>query len=271
MFWAYQGEVDARDLESRSDQNYHSAWLILSGWAEVNCRGREHRAEQGEALLVPPGRRRQRFAGQHRVVSVRFEAAWPDGSSLLGHKEPRILRGPEVALLLQRALDLVVVLAQTHSAEVWQHWVAALSGEQYLDIAIRQFAWMRTLMDVFARQAWPIHVTETLDERVQAALDHLQAQPVGVRVTLPALGRAAGLSPSQLERLFVRDLGCTPRQYQDRLVLAKARDVLAHTDWSIRRIALDLHFQDPPKFVRWFKRQTNLTPLAYRNRSSGAL
>jgi AraC family transcriptional regulator, transcriptional activator of pobA len=52
----------------------------------------------------------------------------------------------------------------------------------------------------------------------------------------------------------------------DRLILAAQRD-LAYTEKAITAVSDGLGFSDPSYFTRFFKRQTNVTPGAYRKRS----
>ena len=50
---------------------------------------------------------------------------------------------------------------------------------------------------------------------------------------------------------------------QERLVL-EARRLLFHTPHSVKEIGFDLGFADASYFNRFFKRQTGVTPAAYR-------
>jgi AraC family transcriptional activator of pobA len=53
------------------------------------------------------------------------------------------------------------------------------------------------------------------------------------------------------------------KHIHERLVL-EARRLLFHTDHSLKEIAFDLGFSDASYFNRFFKRETELTPAAYR-------
>ena len=55
------------------------------------------------------------------------------------------------------------------------------------------------------------------------------------------------------------------KHIHERLVL-EARRLLFHTDNSLKEIAFDLGFSDASYFNRFFKRETDLTPAAYRSK-----
>jgi AraC-like DNA-binding protein len=88
-------------------------------------------------------------------------------------------------------------------------------------------------------------------------------------LTVGQLARAAHLSISQLQREFMRLLGQTPSEYITRVRVLLARRTLERSDTAVGRIALDLGFYDQSHFTRVFRRQTGLTPLAYRKRFRG--
>jgi len=47
-------------------------------------------------------------------------------------------------------------------------------------------------------------------------------------------------------------------------LLAEARNYLTHTDFTISEVAYRLHFEDPAYFSCLFKKQTGITPKAFR-------
>ncbi|HTN39338.1 MAG TPA: helix-turn-helix domain-containing protein, partial [Arachidicoccus sp.] len=53
------------------------------------------------------------------------------------------------------------------------------------------------------------------------------------------------------------------KHIHERLVL-EARRLLFHTDNTLKEIAFDLGFAEASYFNRFFKRETGITPAAYR-------
>ncbi len=88
---------------------------------------------------------------------------------------------------------------------------------------------------------------------------HLDEPPDG-----PALARLAGVSPRQLERVFARTFGESPRACLRRLRLERAARRLRTARRGILVIALEAGFSSHEAFTRSFKRRFGHTPAAYR-------
>jgi AraC-like DNA-binding protein len=58
----------------------------------------------------------------------------------------------------------------------------------------------------------------------------------------------------------------TPLAYRDGLRLAHAKELLLHAGATVGEAALACGFEDESYFVRFFKKQTGVTPGAYRKR-----
>jgi AraC family transcriptional regulator len=82
--------------------------------------------------------------------------------------------------------------------------------------------------------------------------------------TLAGLAAEAGVHPGYLAGAFRRHFGCTVGTYVRRQRVALACRHLAGSDVALADIALLTGFADQSHFTRTFKRQTGLTPAAYR-------
>jgi AraC family transcriptional regulator len=94
-------------------------------------------------------------------------------------------------------------------------------------------------------------------------LDHV-SRCFGSNITIEALAREAGLSPSHFSRVFHRTLGETPYQFVMDYRVEQARKMLADKSLALIEIALRCGFSDQPHFSRIFKRLTGKTPREYR-------
>ncbi len=95
---------------------------------------------------------------------------------------------------------------------------------------------------------------------------HLIDRRPDERWTIAALAREAGLSPSRLCELFVRDVGMPPRQYLLHRRISRAKESLRDTDIAITVLALDLGFSSSQHFARTFRRLVGCTAFAFRRR-----
>ena len=81
---------------------------------------------------------------------------------------------------------------------------------------------------------------------------------------VPALARAAHLSPAHFSREFRRAFGETPHQYLLTRRLERAAALLRNTDRSVTDVCLAVGLTSVGSFVTSFGRTFGLSPAAYR-------
>ncbi|MCL3860817.1 AraC family transcriptional regulator [Actinotalea sp. K2] len=103
---------------------------------------------------------------------------------------------------------------------------------------------------------------------VQAAIEHLLAN-ASSRVSLAELAGMAGLSESHFAVRFRRATGYGALEYQTRLRMGLARELLDTTDRTITSIARQVGYPDPLYFSRQFRRIHGTSPTEYRSHDKG--
>lgn len=103
---------------------------------------------------------------------------------------------------------------------------------------------------------------------IETALEFLRAN-IAERVSVPELARMAGLSQSHFAALFRKATGFGVLEYQTRLRMAEARELLDTTDRTIVSIARQVGYEDPLYFSRRFRRIHAFSPTEYRSRKNG--
>jgi YesN/AraC family two-component response regulator len=78
------------------------------------------------------------------------------------------------------------------------------------------------------------------------------------------LARHVALSDDYLTFCFRKELGVTPIAYLHRYRVNQAKQLLTKTSMSITEIALHVGFSDSSYFGRIFRRETGVSPQAYR-------
>jgi AraC family carnitine catabolism transcriptional activator len=78
------------------------------------------------------------------------------------------------------------------------------------------------------------------------------------------LEEALRLSRSQIDRLFQRHLGLSPRQWCQQQALAFAQHALLASNQSVKEIAATLRFCDASHFAKWFRSLTGRSPSQLR-------
>ncbi len=78
------------------------------------------------------------------------------------------------------------------------------------------------------------------------------------------LAAHAGMSEFHFNRLFKRATGVPPSQYQIKLRIDTARQLLRETKKSVITIANDVGYSNPSHFAQLFRKETGLSPTDYR-------
>lgn len=104
-------------------------------------------------------------------------------------------------------------------------------------------------------------------ERAVATVQEYLEQHLDREVSLAQLGELTGYHPLYLQRLFKQATGQTPHEQLTRLRLLRAQELLMSTGHSAGYIAAACGYSSVSHFNNLFKRQTGLTPLAYRKQS----
>jgi AraC-like DNA-binding protein len=83
---------------------------------------------------------------------------------------------------------------------------------------------------------------------------------------MPVVAQHLGVGTRSLRRALARE-GTSFEEVRDAVRLAIARDLLSMSALSIGNLALALDFATPSAFIRAFRRWTQETPAAWRNRN----
>ena len=99
--------------------------------------------------------------------------------------------------------------------------------------------------------------------RMARLLDHLRGH-LNEPLKIDALARIGGVSPRQVDRLFIRLFGESARACLRRLRLERAGRELRETSEPILAIALDAGFDSHESFTRSFSRHFGRNPSVFR-------
>jgi len=102
----------------------------------------------------------------------------------------------------------------------------------------------------------------------QIAIARLQ-RDFDKEITVAELAKEVGLSSSHFSTLFRHATGFGPRNYQTRLRMLKARQLLDTTELPISQIARMVGYQDPLHFSRRFHEIHKVSPSQHRARAKG--
>lgn len=112
------------------------------------------------------------------------------------------------------------------------------------------------------------HVQTSLDSKNEDVINKVKSfilQNLDGDTSLYALSSHVHLCPEHLLRVFKKQEGVTILQYINDMKLAKAKQMLAHSDLPIKDIAVKLGFTSAGYFGRFFKSKQGVTPNVYRD------
>ena len=102
-----------------------------------------------------------------------------------------------------------------------------------------------------------------VDDAVHTVQDHI-AENLSDRHRLDDLAALVHLSPRGLTRAFTAATGITPLEFQQRLRLALATDLLTETTLPLAAIASRTGFRDPRQLRRLYRAQYGIAPSSVR-------
>ena len=82
-------------------------------------------------------------------------------------------------------------------------------------------------------------------------------------ITNKLLAQKMNISEVYLRKLFLSNLGITPKQYILELRINKAKQLLVYSNYSVTKISEKCGFSSPYHFCRAFKSKTGIPPTEY--------
>jgi AraC family transcriptional regulator len=187
---------------------------------------------------------------------ARFQPGAGSPIELTGHAKKWIER--IWAPLRQEGLRLMDRYSTPHLAAV------AAFLEQACAIQEARTARLRALLALPSSPARRSHLRGGLSP---AALQRVQLfieANMGESIRLQDLAARAALSPYHFARAFKTSAGTTPRAFVEHRRVERTKRMLAESTQSIAGIAAEVGFGSQSRLTTVFKRQTGLTPAAYR-------
>jgi AraC family transcriptional regulator len=229
--------------------HFHITEMVYPPLYRMTAHGHEHAA----VSLLMDGAYEEVTEGEAQLAGPGCVAARPSGAV------HTVQFGPAGACILAVAIRAGASWPRVVSVCRWWHgplsetagrWRRALAGMGPFDHCVTDALVDRTAPPPL----W-----------LAAVRGQLHADPADLP-DMAGLGRQAGVHAVHLARVFRRYHGCTIGTYVRRLRVLSAAVALATTDQPLARVALTAGFADQAHFCRAFKRETAVTPLAYRRR-----
>ncbi len=261
LLWCYEEEL-AQHAQDSSVYRNSGAWLIRKGWAEVEHDGQIWRAEAGQWLIVRPVERQQRWSADAQILSVAFDAKWPDGRSLIDEGLSLVLNAEEYPALERHARVLVRKM-KTVSAQTWDARTQPITIYGYMKLQSELSLWLSALVAAVRDAGIRLQIKQDIDQRVIQVVRLLDEQSCAEPVDIEKLAETVEMSSVHLTRLFKEQLNITPVAYHNRVRVEEAKRRLHVSDARIKEVAIDLGFFHLSHFSRWFKQHVGMSPRQF--------
>ena len=97
------------------------------------------------------------------------------------------------------------------------------------------------------------------DSRLKKAFSYLK-ESTNDQLSLPQIAKQSGFSSRNMSRIFLAEIGLTPKQTLTHLRIIKAHDLLLTTDLSVTQVALEVGYGSLSNFIRNFQDLTGYLP-----------
>lgn len=232
--------------------------LVLAGSGTLHVDSTREDLQPGDVLAIPPG-----------------SAHWLDGPDpsprVLGFEFfPGSLLEPTEFPVLQTVFSDPVAHCQGAVAGEIERLLRKVRGEQRHPgrsglLALRAYT-LTLLVEIDRHKARAANRprAEIEAERQMAAVRAMIESRLTEPLPLTELATSAHTSPRQLTALFKRAYGLTPLQYQTRLRIATAQEMLCHTGTSVQEIAHSVGYENLSHFYRLFEHHAGMPPGRFR-------
>ena len=106
---------------------------------------------------------------------------------------------------------------------------------------------------------------EQSESAVTRAQNYIQ-ENFGKDISLDDVSKEVNISPYYFSKLFKEESGENFIEYLTRIRMERAKEMLKNPELSIKEVGMRSGYGDPNYFSRIFKKQTDMTPLEYRER-----
>jgi AraC-like DNA-binding protein len=106
--------------------------------------------------------------------------------------------------------------------------------------------------------------SKVTDPRIKKAIQLIKSDQ---SLSISWLSRECGLSPRSLNKLFLKEVGTTPKNWMVVQKVNKAKELLRSTNLTVTDISLDVGYSSLSKFISTFHKHTGSLPSQFRNKN----
>lgn len=115
----------------------------------------------------------------------------------------------------------------------------------------------------FSERMCEIRKEAVISLHIRKCIDYIY-ENLGSNLSVKVLAGVAGLNPTYLSRLFLKETGTSLKQFVKEAKIDTAQNLLKYSDLSYLKISVTLGFSSQSAFIGIFKQITGTTPKRYR-------
>jgi AraC-like DNA-binding protein len=261
--WCYCGKVDPTYRHGGHNTTGMVAWLILRGSILLKTAEGAQNVAAGNWIVFRPGWHERDMTDDTTLISISLKAGWAGQRSLYREGPPVVFAASSCPLLQRQAQKLVRFLKKTFGRTGTFLLTTETTLPVYMHLQSLFTDWLATLVETLSARNVPHTRQGNMDERVRRGLFFLDNFPLERPFPQAELAQSIALSPSQIDRLFVKATGHTPRSYFDQRRATHARLALANGNLTVKELAFSLGFRSISHFSTWFRRFEGMSPSAF--------
>ena len=264
LLWCYDGTVTTDGISMPHFSN-NCAWMVRTGRIELRHDDKVFYAEPGQWMIAKPTQRIQTFAKNTKILSVGFDARWPDGKCWLDKGLSVVLDAVDCPELEELAKPMATLTEGLYEIN-WDLRTHSVDYKTYFQLDGHLSKWFTVLINILMEKGIEPSGKYDTDERVLRAVRLLNNLPIGEPLSQHSLAESVGVSLIHLTRLFQNYTGVTPKVYFVKRQLECAKSQLRFPNCRIKDVSYMLGFTKPANFSAWFKKHTGLSPRNFSKR-----
>jgi AraC family transcriptional regulator, transcriptional activator of pobA len=225
--------------------------LYLSGQGVQRIEGHSFKIRAGSLVFLPPGVEHAfHREANRRPVALALDFDWKGATG----QKPRV--SSLSSATLRDARQIISRISHLHTGQM---------GESSIHVSVE----ILKLMALLAHALGLVTPAKAQSSPVIRKVEMLLNAPDCANASLRTLAQRSGHQQDHLNRLLKRQSGLTLGQLKSRNLLQKAQKLLRQPS-LISDVSGVLGFNDPNYFSRWFRKQTNVSPRAWRKENTTA-
>jgi len=265
LLWSYRGPVHPNGVDKHTVSQFLFGWLLLKGTCSCRTDHSEITAKAGQWMFPPFGPRHQKFSPDARIISVSFLLQGPGGRSLFDHG-PGLVIAARLEPALEKNANRVVAIIEREFADAGnQLFLRMATLPQHWELQAAFMDWLKAYTEAMQASdhepTWP----ELPKGRFADAVQKVERHPFSQPFRESAIAGHAAMSVPHLRRLFITQLGKSPKERFEERRAKAAHSLVTDSEKPLKAISVELGFSSAAHFSRWFLKRFKTSPRDARS------